>query len=125
VINIMDASVLSRSLELTLELLELKIPLVICLNMIDEAARKGVEIDVSTCPRIWEFRSFRPSRRGVRGSRSSFKSAIKTAKTRENRENIFLSLDVEGAVSELAGLLGQETAGRMKLPSEDSGHQVA
>ena len=46
VINIMDASVLSRSLELTLELLELKIPLVICLNMIDEAARKGVEIDV-------------------------------------------------------------------------------
>jgi len=46
VINILDASVLSRSLELTLELLELKIPLVICLNMIDEAAKKGVEIDV-------------------------------------------------------------------------------
>jgi ferrous iron transport protein B len=46
VVNIVDSSVLSRSLELTLELLELRLPLVVSLNMIDEAKRKGIVIDV-------------------------------------------------------------------------------
>ncbi|MFC2077470.1 ferrous iron transport protein B [Candidatus Bipolaricaulota bacterium] len=45
VLNIIDASLLSRSLELTLQLLELGIPLVVCLNMEDEARRKGIQID--------------------------------------------------------------------------------
>ena len=45
VINIIDASVLSRSLELTLQLVELGLPVVVCLNMMDEAHRKGIHID--------------------------------------------------------------------------------
>lgn len=47
VINVVDASVLSRSLELTLQLLELGLPVVVCLNMIDEAHRKGIRIDAN------------------------------------------------------------------------------
>lgn len=46
IINIVDASILSRSLELTLELLELEYPMVIALNMMDLAERKGVKVDV-------------------------------------------------------------------------------
>src|SRR6185436_7372834 len=45
VINIIDASVLSRSLELTLQLVELGLPVAVCLNMMDEAHRKGIRID--------------------------------------------------------------------------------
>jgi len=45
VLNVVDASLLSRSLELTLQLMELEIPMVLCLNMIDEARRKGIDID--------------------------------------------------------------------------------
>ncbi|MCK5077630.1 MAG: 50S ribosome-binding GTPase, partial [Calditrichia bacterium] len=45
IINIMDASVLSRSLELTLELIEFQLPIVVNLNMIDEAAKKGMTIN--------------------------------------------------------------------------------
>ena len=45
IVNVIDASLLSRSLELTLQLLELGKPMMICLNMIDEAERKGVYID--------------------------------------------------------------------------------
>jgi ferrous iron transport protein B len=52
IINVVDASVLSRSLELTLELAELRIPMVVCLNMMDEARRKGLEIDVGTLEKI-------------------------------------------------------------------------
>jgi ferrous iron transport protein B len=44
-INVIDASQLARSLELTLELKDLQAPLVVCLNMMDEAARKGIVID--------------------------------------------------------------------------------
>ena len=46
IINVVDASILSRSLELTLQLLELKKPMILCLNMMDEAQRKGIDIDV-------------------------------------------------------------------------------
>jgi ferrous iron transporter FeoB len=45
IINVIDASQLARSLELTLELKDLDAPLVVCLNMMDEAARKGILID--------------------------------------------------------------------------------
>jgi ferrous iron transport protein B len=44
-VNILDASQLARSLELTLELTELEAPMVVCLNMMDEATRKGLAID--------------------------------------------------------------------------------
>jgi ferrous iron transport protein B len=44
IINVLDASLLSRSLELTLELRELGIPIIVCLNMMDEAERRGIRI---------------------------------------------------------------------------------
>ncbi len=52
VIHVMDASMLSRSLELTLELRELGIPMVVCLNMMDEASRKGIAI---SAPKLAEL----------------------------------------------------------------------
>lgn len=53
VINVIDASTLSRSLELTLQLAELQVPMVICLNMIDEAHRKGLEINTEKLSQIF------------------------------------------------------------------------
>jgi len=45
IVNVVDASLLGRSLELTLELLELEQPLVLALNMIDLAEKKGIKIN--------------------------------------------------------------------------------
>lgn len=45
VINVADASHLAQSLELTLELLPLKRPMILALNMLDEASRLGLRID--------------------------------------------------------------------------------
>lgn len=45
IINVIDASVLLRSLSLTLELAELGIPMVVVLNMADEAEHKGLKIE--------------------------------------------------------------------------------
>ena len=45
VINVVDSTLLSRSLELTSELLELGLPMAIALNMQDEAEKRGLMID--------------------------------------------------------------------------------
>src|SRR4030067_2232059 len=46
VINVIDASVLERNLFFTIQLLEMDVPLVVCLNQVDVAKQKGVTIDV-------------------------------------------------------------------------------
>lgn len=47
IINIVDSTSLERSLFLTSQLLELDIPMVVALNMQDEAESKGIKIDMS------------------------------------------------------------------------------
>ncbi len=47
VVNVIDASHLSYGLAMTVELLELDVPMVIALNMMDEADRIGIRIDVN------------------------------------------------------------------------------
>src|SRR3990167_4451337 len=46
VLNIVDASLLERSLYLTMQLLERKTPVVVALNMMDVARARGIHIDV-------------------------------------------------------------------------------
>lgn len=51
VVNIVDASNLERNLYLTVQLLELGMPLVLVLNMMDAAASRGITIDVTELSR--------------------------------------------------------------------------
>jgi len=46
IINVVDASALERNLYLTLQLLELETPMVMALNQVDYAAKKGIRINV-------------------------------------------------------------------------------
>ena len=52
VINVADASALGRSLYLTLQLLELKKPVVLALNMMDIVQKRGMEIDLHRLPEM-------------------------------------------------------------------------
>ena len=45
IINVVDASVLERNLYFTLQLMEMEVPIVLCLNQIDVAKSKGIQID--------------------------------------------------------------------------------
>jgi ferrous iron transport protein B len=47
ILNIIDATNIERNLFLTLQLLELKIPMVIALNMMDEVSQNGGSIDIN------------------------------------------------------------------------------
>lgn len=52
VVNVMDASNLKRNLYLTFQLLEMEIPIVVNLNMMDVAHRRGIEIDFDCLERL-------------------------------------------------------------------------
>ena len=46
ILNVVDSTALVRGLTLTLQLLSLRMPMVVLLNMADEARKKGIHIDV-------------------------------------------------------------------------------
>lgn len=52
IINIVDASNLERNLYLTLQLIELEIPIVVALNMMDIVEERGMEIDLHRLPEM-------------------------------------------------------------------------
>ncbi|MBS7626499.1 ferrous iron transport protein B, partial [Candidatus Bathyarchaeota archaeon] len=52
IVNVVDASALERNLYLTIQLLELQAPVVIALNQVDYAARRGVRINVNLLSEI-------------------------------------------------------------------------
>jgi len=47
IVNIVDASNLERNLYLTVQLLEMRVPMVVALNMMDVARQQGVQIDAA------------------------------------------------------------------------------
>jgi len=52
VINIVDATNLERNIYLTLQLLEKKVPVIVALNLSDEAKHKGITIDVKKLEKL-------------------------------------------------------------------------
>lgn len=55
IINIVDASNIERNLYLTMQLLELNIPMVIALNMMDEVRENGGSIHINEIENYSEF----------------------------------------------------------------------
>jgi ferrous iron transport protein B len=52
VINVVDASVLERNLFFTLQLIELETPMIVALNQMDMAKKKGIKIDVEKLEKL-------------------------------------------------------------------------
>ncbi len=56
IINVVDATNLERNLYLTIQLMELGIPIVMALNIYDEAKKKGIEIDIEKLEKLLGIR---------------------------------------------------------------------
>jgi ferrous iron transport protein B len=61
VINVIDATTLERNLFFTLQLLELERPMVIALNQMDLAKKRGIAIDIERLQKFLEAVGFSPS----------------------------------------------------------------
>jgi len=51
VVTVVDATALERNLNLVLQILEITDKVVVCVNLMDEARRKGIEVDVRSLAR--------------------------------------------------------------------------
>ena len=108
VINVLDATHLFHGLALTIELLELGRPLVIAVNMMDEAVRMGVRIDG---PKLEELLGAPVlplvASRG-RGVRDVFVTALNVARSQHIPPRPNYARDVEEAIQSIAaGIDGQ------------------
>jgi ferrous iron transport protein B len=101
IVNVVDASVLSRSLELTLQILELDIPVVLCLNMMDEAVRKGIRIDSGTLSRLLDVPVVETVATRGKGIRALFGEALRVRRRRASSRPPSQSRDVERVIADL------------------------
>ncbi len=91
VINIVDSSNLERNLYLTLQLLELGIPVLIALNMVDMAAARGLEINTKELERRLRLPVIPTVARTGRGKDELLKAAAQLAQKREVWEPLHIS----------------------------------
>lgn len=113
IINIVDASVLSRSLELTIQLMELKKPMVIALNMIDEAERKGIRIDSRMLSKLIGVPVLKTIATTGEGISDLFEAAYIAGTQCKIPKTIETPFDVEKVVQSLIGFLRKK-----KLPEK-------
>ncbi len=109
VLNIVDASNLERNLYLTLQLVEMQVPLVVAVNMLDIAKKRHLDIDLQAlsqrlgCPVI-----------GIVAARSKgIKELKETCEAQLSQQQlpslkIEYAAELEHAVTELAGAMRQQ-----------------
>lgn len=115
IVHVVDSSLLPRSLELTLQLLELGRPLVVCLNMTDEAQRKGVLIDAARLEQELGLPVVTTVATRGEGIPRLFQAAVATA-GRAGRV-VLMSRDVESVVGCLEARLRPDLAASVGLPA--------
>ncbi|MGB9835225.1 MAG: ferrous iron transport protein B [Candidatus Saccharicenans sp.] len=108
IVNVVDASLLCRSLELTVELLELEYPMIVVLNMMDLAEKKGMTIDVQELQRKLGLPVIKSiAIRGL-GTTELMNSVEKVLSEKFKPEAIKFSAEVERRISELADSLPED-----------------
>jgi ferrous iron transport protein B len=101
IINVVDASLLIRGLELTLQLLELEVPMVLCLNMMDEAQRKGIQIDVHKLSNLLGIPVIPTIATTGKGLRELFIEVVSVYDKNKKGKTLKFSKDIEETVNEL------------------------
>lgn len=99
VINVLDASHLSLGLAMTVELLELEIPIVIALNMMDEADRIGIHIDVEMLKNMFDVPVIPMIASKGRGIQPCFVQAVQVGQRNQKPEPPSYSHDIESSLT--------------------------
>ncbi|MDH4264491.1 MAG: ferrous iron transport protein B, partial [Deltaproteobacteria bacterium] len=108
VINVADASLLCRSLELTIQLLELEIPMVLCLNMMDEARRKGIQVDTRKLSAILGIPVVEAIAITGKGIRELFVEVLKVWEGKKRGNVQKFSKDIEKVIHPITTFLAAE-----------------
>jgi ferrous iron transport protein B len=117
IINVVDSSLLIRSLELTLQLLELEVPMVLCLNMTDEAQRKGIQIDIQKLSNLLGIPAVPAIANTGKGLKELFIEVLRVDEGKKKGKTLKFSKDIEAIIEELVSTLHSEAPVTEKVPS--------
>ncbi len=84
IVNIVDASNIKRNLYLTFQLLEIGVPVVVVLNMMDVAQRRGVEIDIQKISQMLGCKVVSASGAKGVGGKEIVEAIISTSKNKDD-----------------------------------------
>lgn len=105
IINVVDATHLAQGLALTLELLELKRPVVLAVNMMDDAARQGIHIDGQELGKILKIPVLPIIATKGQGVRVVFSTAYNIGKAHINAERQIYSPELEEQICNIENLI--------------------
>ena len=110
VINIVDAANLQRHLYLTTQFMELGVPLVIALNMIDVAHDRGISVHVKKLAGLLGVPVVPIIARTGKGIDDLMQAAVEFAETRKSWEPVRISYgeDLDSAILEMSGRIEEK-----------------
>uniref|UniRef100_UPI00272B8907 Fe(2+) transporter permease subunit FeoB n=1 Tax=uncultured Parasutterella sp. TaxID=1263098 RepID=UPI00272B8907 len=119
IINIVDASNLERNLYLTAQLLELQIPMVVVVNMLDVAKTHGLEINLEKlqdelgCPVVGIVAS---RKKGIEELKQALDKQLSEPEAADNP--IVFSADIENAITKVGAILAKQAIPRSRWVAE-------
>src|SRR3972149_1915985 len=116
VINVLDASVLERNLFFTIQLIEMEVPLVVCLNQVDVAKKKGMIINKDKLEEALGVPVVLTVATRGEGIYELVRTAVEVAKRKPKRKKIEYRQEFEAPIKELERLIETEQLG-LSYPS--------
>jgi ferrous iron transport protein B len=101
VINVVDASILERNLFFTIQLIEMEAPLVICLNQVDVAKKKGITINIKKLEQALGVPVVPTVAIRGEGIYELTETAVKVARNRNNKKPIRYGAEIEERIEKL------------------------
>ncbi len=105
ILNIVDASNLERNLYLTTQLLELGVPTVVALNMMDIVSKRGDQVDANKLSKALGCKVMQTSALKGEGCRQAAEEAMKQASSGAHPAYCRFSQKLEDMLSEIASLV--------------------
>jgi ferrous iron transport protein B len=115
VINVLDAAILERNLFFTIQLIEMEVPLVVCLNQIDEAKKRGMIIDKEKLEQALGVPVMLTVATRGEGVYELVTKAVQVATSKPQKKEIKYKQEVETSVEELSRLIETENL-ELKYP---------
>ena len=113
VLDVVNAGVLERNLYLTVQMLEMGLPVVIALNMMDEAVKRGISIDLRRLEDLMGITAVPTVARTGEGLQDALRVCVELAEARAGKERkplvISYGTDIDEALAQMVPLA--ESAG--------------
>jgi ferrous iron transport protein B len=105
IVNIVDASNLERNLYLSVQFMEMGIPVCIALNMMDVAKRRGVEIDIKKLSQLLNIPVVPTVARTGKGKKELMQAVADSSGGNFEPLHISYGYDIDNALDEMEGII--------------------